>query len=267
MSDLHQSESRFHDAWAAGEDVEKIQVREAFESPVAMENAYLLEQMGPLTGKRILDVGAGLGESSVYFALKGAKVTTIDLSPEMVGFAKRLARKHGVAIEGIVGSAEQLPVARESFDVVYAANILHHIQDKEAFLGRVKAALVPGGVFASYDPLRYNPVINVYRWMATKVRTEDEAPLGFEFLDQLGRHFGTVRHAEFWILTLALFLKYFLIDRVHPNSERYWKKIFTETPKSLWWWFPLQAADRLVTRLPLISRLAWNVAIAARKTA
>ena len=39
-----------------------------------MENQWILELMGDLRGKKLLDIGAGLGESSVYFALQGADV-------------------------------------------------------------------------------------------------------------------------------------------------------------------------------------------------
>src|SRR4029077_10729391 len=81
---LHQREADFHDEWARSTDIRSISVREAFEAPTAMENRFLLGQMGSLAGKRLLDVGAGLGESSVYFALQGAHVTTTDISPEMV---------------------------------------------------------------------------------------------------------------------------------------------------------------------------------------
>ena len=263
--DLHSAESRFHDGWASSEDLDKIKVKPAFESPVAMENAYLISQMGSLKGKRILDVGAGLAESSVYFALQGAHVTTLDLSPGMVAFAHALAQRHNVHIEGIVGTAEELPVRKNSFDIVYAANVLHHSENKNSFLKHVSEALVPGGMLASIDPLRYNPVINIYRRMATKVRTPDEEPLGFEFLDHVRQFFPEVRHAEFWLLSLALFLKYFFVDRVHPNQDRYWKRIFRETDRSLWWWLPLRAADRLLLRLPLANRMAWNIAILAIK--
>ena len=65
-------------------------------------------------------------------------------------------------------------------------------------------ALKPGGMFFSYDPLTYNPLINVYRRMATAVRTTDEAPLtvadirlghGLERLDHRVRHLGITQHA------------------------------------------------------------------------
>jgi len=108
-------------------------------------------------------------------------------------------------------------------------------------------------------------VIQVYRRMATKVRTEDEAPLTFADVDLASRYFEGVAHREFWIASLVLFLKYFLIDRVHPNQDRYWKRIFSETRDSLKWWMPLRSLDEHLTRLPLVRRLAWNMVMWGRK--
>lgn len=256
---IHRKEADFHDQWAAGTPLEKISVREAFEAPTAPENRFILRKMGPLAGKRILDVGAGLGESSVYFALQGAKVTATDLSPQMVETAVKLARLHGVEIEGVVTPGETLNVPAESFDFVYIANTIHHVTSKPVLFEQMRRALRPGGKFFSWDPLAYNPVIGVYRKMATAVRTPDEAPLTFADVELAGRYFQDVGHREFQIATLALFLKYYLIDRVHPNQDRYWKRILRETDKSLWWWQPLRGMDALLTRVPLMRRLAWNM--------
>lgn len=261
----HAKEAHFHDDWAMGEDPGQIHVREVFESPVAMENQFILRRMGDLTGKRLLDIGAGLGESSVYFALRGARVTTVDLSPGMVEFAQKLGKAHGVSIQGAVAAAEDLNVGQGCFDIVYAANVLHHVADKRAFFQQIHRALAPGGWFFTIDPLRYNPVINVYRRMGSEVRTEDERPLGFEDLAIPRRLFGNVNHREFWILTLSLFLKFYLLDRVHPNQQRYWKKIFSETAAGLWWWRPLRLADAVLARLPLLRRLAWNMVMWGQK--
>ena len=62
---VHSSESEFHDQWAQETPLAKIAVREAFEAPTALENRTILGLMGDLRGKHLLDVGAGLGESSV----------------------------------------------------------------------------------------------------------------------------------------------------------------------------------------------------------
>src|SRR5205823_11997459 len=233
-------------------------VREAFEAPTALENRFILGRMGELRGKRLLDIGCGLGESSVFFALQGAQVTATDLSPGMVATAVELGRLHGVAVEGIVASGEQRPVPANHYDLVYAANTLHHVTDREKLLQQIQDALKPGGGVFLWDPLAYNPIIKVYRRMATQVRTADESPLTFDDVALANRHFENVRHREFWILSLALFVKYYWIDRIHPNQERYWKLIYKETPRRLRWWRPLAAMDCVLTRVPLIRRLAWN---------
>lgn len=262
---VHAKEARFHDIWASQTELASVDVRSVFEGPAAMENEYILRLLGPLSGKQVLDVGAGLGESSVYFALQGARVTCTDLSPAMVDSAVRLARLHGVEIEGVVGAGEDLNVPAGQFDIAYVANTIHHVTDKHALFEQLRRALKPGGIFVSIDPLRYNPIIEAYRRMATAVRTEDEAPLGFETLKLARKYFVDVRHREFWIASLALFLKYFAIDRVHPNQDRYWKRIFRESQGSLGWWLPLRALDKYLTRLPVFRRLAWNMVMSGRR--
>ncbi len=260
-STTHQKESAFHNDWAAGTRLEDIGVREAFEAPTAPENRFILRRMGDLRGKRVLDVGAGLGESSVYFALQGARVTATDLSPQMVDTAVRLGKLHGVDIDGVVTPGEALDVDPGSYDFVYVANTIHHVTDKAVLFEQVRRALRPGGRFFSWDPLAYNPAINAYRRMATEVRTEDEAPLTFADVGLARRFFTGVGHREFQIATLSVFLKYYFVDRVHPNQDRYWKRILRETDRSLWWWQPLRAADAVLTRLPLVRRLAWNMVL------
>jgi 2-polyprenyl-3-methyl-5-hydroxy-6-metoxy-1,4-benzoquinol methylase len=255
---IHQREADFHDEWARSTDIRSISVREAFEAPTAMENRFLLAQMGNLRGKRLLDVGAGLGESSVYFALQGAHVTTTDISPEMVETALKLGDLYGVKLEGVVSIGEDLRVAEGSYDFVYVANVIHHVHDRARLFGQIHKALKPGGRFFSIDPIAYNPVINVYRRMATEVRTEDESPLTRSDFALVRQLFSDTGHREFWIASLLLFVKYMVVDRVHPNADRYWKRILRETDDTMRWWKPLRALDSALTRIPGLRWWAWN---------
>jgi hypothetical protein len=75
-----------------------------------------------------------------------------------------------------------------------------------------------------------------------------------------------VQHREYWVAALSLFLKYYLVDRVHPNDDRYWKRILKETDQTLRWWKCLCAADALITRIPGIRWLAWNMVMWGDKT-
>jgi len=258
-SEVHKREMQFHDAWARSADLDSEAVRACFEAPTAVENRFILRMMGPLKDKRVLDIGSGLGESTVYFALQGAHVTTVDISPEMVASTLRLAEKHGVEVEGVVSSAEQLNVPAGSYDLAYIANSIHHVDDRARLFEQIRSALKPGGRFFSIDPIEYNPAVQVYRRMATEVRTPDERPLRIADLRLVRRYFVNVGCRHFWILSLSLFFKYYLIDRIHPNAARYWKRILLETPETLWWWLPLRSADELLTRIPLLKWLAWNI--------
>jgi SAM-dependent methyltransferase len=264
---LAHREAVFHDAWASRTQLDDILVRECFEAPTAMENQFILGRMGPLRGKTLLDVGAGLGESSVYFALQGANVTTVDVSPLMVDTALRVGRKFGVALKGIVSDVESLNVPDGHYDFVYIANTIHHVHDRASLFQQMRRALKPGGMFFSYDPLIYNPFINIYRRMATAVRTPDESPLSIADVKLARKYFSHVGHREFWISGLLLFAKYYFVDRVHPNVDRYWKRILREKPERLRWWLPLRGLDSVLTRFPLLRWLAWNVVIWGQKPA
>lgn len=265
QQELHEREIEFHDKWAHDTDLGSINVREAFEASTAMENAYILKEMGDLKGKRLLDVGAGLGESSVYFALQGADVTTTDISPGMVETALSLGKKFGVKITGRVSTGEALNAEPGTYDYVYIANLIHHIHDRRALWKQVHAALKPGGRFFSIDPVAYNPVINQYRRMATEVRTPDEMPLTRADVALAREFFPDADTRHFWISTLALFVKYAYWDRVHPNEDRYWKRIFRETNASLLWWKPLLALDHVLTRIPGLKWWSWNIVLQGTK--
>lgn len=262
---IHNREIVFHDEWAAATPVTEVRVRECFEAITAVENRFILRQMGPLKGKRILDIGSGLGESSVYLALQGAEVMMVDISAGMIEKAKAVGRFHGVHLEGVPAVGESIPTRDSEFDIVYTANTIHHISNRRQFFSEMLRVLKPSGKFFSFDPIAYNPAINIYRRMATAVRTEDEAPLKIGDVSLAREYFADVHYRTFWITTLALFAKYYLIDGVHPNADRYWKRILVETPSSLGWWRPLLSLDSVLTQLPGVRWLGWNVVMSGMR--
>lgn len=257
-------ERQHHDEWAADIDLDKVLVRESFEASTAPENRFIVKNLGNLKGKKLLDLGCGAGENSVYFALQGANCVATDYSPGMLETAQLLARKYQVEIETKCINAEEIEFPDNSFDCVYAANLLHHVRPETA-LQEMHRVCKPGGKVCFWDPLRHNPVINIYRRMASKVRSEDEMPLSVDFVKNVEALFSQVSYETFWFSTLWIFLRFYLIEGVSPNQERYWKKIIYEEPRLRSTYSRLEKLDKYLKKIPLVERYAWNIAVVATK--
>ncbi len=265
QDELLQREQSFHDQWASTIDVDGIRVADYFEACTAPENRFILKHLGDVRGKYLLDLGCGAGENSVYFAWLGANCVAADYSPGMVDVALRLAAANGVTVQGRVINAMAIDYPDHTFDIVYAANLLHHIPDPWLTIKEIHRVLKPGGQMCFWDPLRHNPVINVYRKIATEVRTEDETPLHINMVNDIKKLFSTTRFDAFWIATLWIFLQFYLIEKVNPNQERYWKKIILEQDRLKPTYTRLERLDKILKKIPLMKRLAWNLAVVATK--
>lgn len=258
-------EEQFHDQWAAGVDIQDVHPIEAFTACTAPENRRIVELLGDVCGKKILELGCGLGEASIYFAMNGGDVTASDLSEGMLEVASNTAKRFGVTIKTQKCSADDLPFADYSFDVVYAANLLHHVNIEDT-LYEARRVLKKGGIFVSWDPLAHNPVINIYRRMAVKVRTKDEHPLKMKELRIFKKYFSEVSHDCTWLFTLWIFLKYYFIDHVDMNQERYWKKIITDHEKLKPIYIKLEKIDKkLLNLFPVLKRYCWNIVVFCQK--
>src|SRR5437667_11292967 len=90
---------------------------------------YGASLLGSVDGRRLLDPGCGMGEEAVYFALRGAHVTAIDISLVGVEIARKRAAYNGVEdrVRAEMMRADQTEFADESFDIVHGFGILHHI--------------------------------------------------------------------------------------------------------------------------------------------
>lgn len=259
------NEENFHDEWARSVNLEDIHPIEFFTVCTAPENRWIMKNLGDIKGLKILELGCGLGEASVYLSLQGAQVFSTDLSEEMLNTTSKLAQKYNTAVTTRKCSADKIDFPDESFDIVYAANLLHHV-DIEQTLAEAKRVLVPGGRFVSWDPIAHNPVINIYRKMAKEVRTEDEHPLKMKELNTFKKYFKHLDWECTWFFTLIIFLKFYFIDKVGVNQERYWKKIISEHKALEPLYTKLERWDtKFLKVFPFMKRFCWNIAIIAKK--
>ncbi len=96
-------------------------------------------------GKRLLEIGCGLGTDLAEFARNGALVTGIDLSPQSLELARRRFELEGLPGKFLVADAEQLPFPDASFDAVYSFGVLHHTPNIERAIAEIHRVLIPGG--------------------------------------------------------------------------------------------------------------------------
>lgn len=249
-----------HDQWAKEE---ARSVTGDFSHFTALENRWIINRLGSLKGAKVLDIGCGLGEATFFFSSQGAEVTAVDISPEMINHCEMALKSHGYDAISQVSSAEEFEVEWGSYDIVYCANLLHHVYEKDQVIKRVARALKPGGRAYFIDPLKYNPFIWVYRLLASNVRTPGERPVGFNLVKEMKAHFKRVEYKTTWLLTQSLFIKYLLVDWLHPGKTRYWKKMLNEKEETTGRWFNKLAAvdESLCKAIPFLKYFAWNIVI------
>ncbi|MGH9365772.1 MAG: class I SAM-dependent methyltransferase [Thermoanaerobaculia bacterium] len=96
-------------------------------------------------GKRVLEVGFGLGTDHVSFSRGGARCFGIDLTPAHITATRRRLELEHSTPRLSQGDAEKLPFADQSFDVVYSFGVLHHTPGTQAAVDEIHRVLRPGG--------------------------------------------------------------------------------------------------------------------------
>jgi ubiquinone biosynthesis O-methyltransferase len=109
------------------------------------EGGLILELVGDVGGRRVLDIGCGDGTFALALAARGAIVSGIDASPAMIEAAMAQAKQHNVKVAFQVAAAEELPFADGQFDVVTAITILCFVDDAGPVFREIARVLRPGG--------------------------------------------------------------------------------------------------------------------------
>ncbi|HEY3828645.1 MAG TPA: class I SAM-dependent methyltransferase [Solirubrobacteraceae bacterium] len=85
---------------------------------IAGVGELVVERVGAAAGEELLDVATGSGNVAIPAAAKGAHVTGLDLTPELLDAARKRASEADVEVRWLEGDAEELPFADRSFDRV-----------------------------------------------------------------------------------------------------------------------------------------------------
>ena len=99
----------------------------------------------PLEGRQILDLGCGRGELERYCAERGASIIGADYSEDALALAHSILPERGAAL--IRSNVQQIPFATESFDMVFAFDLVEHLYPAElqTMYAEIWRVLKPGG--------------------------------------------------------------------------------------------------------------------------
>lgn len=120
--------------------------------------ANYIDEMCPVAGKSLLDIGCGGGLLSEAMAQRGAKVCGIDRGEKAVKVAREHAEQSDLKIEyRQCGSEDMLKEHAGKFDIVCCLELLEHVPDPAQMVDDCKRLLKPGGsVF--FSTINRNPV-------------------------------------------------------------------------------------------------------------
>ncbi len=109
-------------------------------------NRWMLQQLSPWLGQRVLEIGSGIGSFTRYLLGRDLVVAT-DLNPRYLRILANTFERH-TRVEVMpldLTDFDPAPIAARGIDTILCLNVLEHVEDDRAALRRLHAALVPGG--------------------------------------------------------------------------------------------------------------------------
>lgn len=241
MSERVEREKSFHNNRFGGADEERSAASKYYAAAESARAHFfdLIERHA--RGRDLLEVGCGTGAQAQRWNHFGARVTGIDISEQGIERAKESSMKENTSIEYRVMNAEEMEFSDNSFDTVVGGGILHHLELEKAY-AQVARVLRKDGHMIFLEPLGHNPIINLYRLLTPRMRSEDEHPLLRQDLRKLYDYFQHVDLRYFVLFSLAA---------VPFRSSRIFPQVLATLAK----------IDEMLFKISFVQRFAWMVVI------
>lgn len=165
--------------------------RDSWQKPHQVLEALALKPAGA-----VADIGAGTGYFARRFALHVAKVYAVDIDASLLKIAKQGAPAN---LETVLAAPDDPRLPDRSVNTIFFCDVLHHIQNRPAYLLKLKKALKPGGGIVNIDfhkqPLPVGPPVSMKL-------TQDEVIAEFKAAGfRLSRTFDFLPYQYFLVFT------------------------------------------------------------------
>jgi ubiquinone/menaquinone biosynthesis C-methylase UbiE len=132
-----------------------------------------VKEFGP--GSDLLEIGSGTGWFTILARREGYRAVGVDVSWELVEFARKRAAAAGIEAPFHVASAESLPLPDATFDVAYANSVMEHVRPWREAVAEAYRVLKPGGLLFVGTTNRLYPVCTeidfpLYQWLPFRLQ-------------------------------------------------------------------------------------------------
>lgn len=120
---------------------------EEIESHRYKSHPWILEAIRrfDINGKKVLEIGFGMGTDHLQMARWGGLMYGLDLTPVSYEVTKKRFEIYGLHSELTIGDAENLPYPDNHFEFVYSFGVIHHSPDTQKIINEIHRVLKPGG--------------------------------------------------------------------------------------------------------------------------
>jgi SAM-dependent methyltransferase len=153
MDEITRQNGHYWEAIAAHRPGETVEYLRSGGEVIGPEELTLI---GPVAGRKFLQVAASVGDAALSLALQGAKAVAVDIAPSHVELGRAKAAELGVDVDYRVGDMTSLPDDLTDFDTIYISwGGLCWVPDLRAWVADMATRLSPGGrlVIAEHHPM------------------------------------------------------------------------------------------------------------------
>lgn len=236
---------------------DEVEARKYFVEP----HIPLLAEFERWKGKKVLEIGCGIGTDTVQFARAGAHVTAVDLSDASLALTRKRLDVYGLDATLYQANVEELTksVPVEEYDLVYSFGVLHHTPHPERAIAQLREYMGKGselrimlyyrwswkalGIFLRYGRgkvWRFDDII------AVRSEAQTGCPVTYTYSKKsVARLLSGFRIADIWIDHI---FPYRVPDYVKYNYRRAWH--FRLMPRPMFRW--------------LEQHMGWHLCLTAR---
>ena len=154
-----------------------------------------LKHFGDVANCRVLDLGCGLGEASLFFSDRGASVVSVDTSEVAINALQEYCAERTITSVTPVRMSAAEVAKIGPFDFIFGSMILHHVEPFDEFVLALRAALRPGGKAFFYENSAMSSLLMWFRehvvgklWVP-KHGDKEESPLTQCEIKTLAKYF------------------------------------------------------------------------------